>query len=492
MPYTTASDFFYSTQLHSPPSSQSFSQERDEPSASVTPPPIPTSAPSTVIGSSRATKKPPARSRKVTSSISKSTNPKRIITGTGKTAEKHTFHGIDLSEVPFPLSWADVPGLGPVLPGPDPDFLSDQKYSQEASRQARVYDCILAAMMTRRCKNSVEVTVTIAEKQPWRILKTQSPGATASWNQRLLSTRNTVEHLISMAQLPKDRDGYYSITDPLNHELPQRKDKNRPKGKEAHSPKITSYQDSETEATPTPTPSPTSSLYPSMTGFSCSSGVMGRSTPVHASSAAFVADTVRVYYADGNEGIQDSPDRQDALRPAGISEQDELAYFLVLQNLTPTNAQPFETVANVEGYGYPQLSNTSGVFLNQGYPGGFIARPSIASITASSPSPNQPHPIDAVATAGIMVPPYHPSYSYSGGPSFNAPFIGPPLGYDASVGWSESIPVPLIWIACDPNGVSKVPREEPAHGSTCPFHLLTLTRLTLLLRLLSPSLAYIK
>ncbi|KAG8926221.1 hypothetical protein FRC00_003104, partial [Tulasnella sp. 408] len=140
-PYTTSSDFPSPYQCQPPLNLRSISARRDEFSGSVPPPSIPVSTYSAVASSARPTKPPLDRPRKVTSSLSKSTKAKPIIIGTLKTKKKHIFHGIDILELPYPLRWIDVPQLGPPLPGPDPELLSDSSYSQEANPS--IYSCIL-------------------------------------------------------------------------------------------------------------------------------------------------------------------------------------------------------------------------------------------------------------------------------------------------------------------------------------------------------------
>ncbi|KAG9045401.1 hypothetical protein FS837_006361 [Tulasnella sp. UAMH 9824] len=436
------SDFPSPYQHQLPFNSQRISARRDEISGRVLPPFIPVSTDSGVNNSATATETPQGRPRKVTSSVSKSIKAKTVIIGTSATEKRRIIHGIDVLTLPYPLSWTDVPRLGPPLPGPDPELLSDPSYSQEAKPSVR--DCVLGAIRTRKCRNPVEVTITIAEKLEWRVLKNQKQPLRPSWTQRLLSTINTVENVISRAQIPRDREGYYTITDQDKYSLPLRKFENEQNGGGSDAQPVTSTEGSETVTTPTLTLSPSSSLCPSMTGGSSPfGGVMGAPTPVFANSTASTANTKPVFYSGGNEVIQDWRNRQDVYATVRTIEQDGLRYFLVPEYLASTYANPSERIANAGGYGYSQLTNTSPVFLTQGYHEGLMAQSPLGSLAAPRASLIQPvHPPDSVATAGLMTSPYHVPSLYPSVPYPSGPSIDPASGYASSVNWSDSVNVP--------------------------------------------------
>ncbi|KAG8922711.1 hypothetical protein FRC01_013699 [Tulasnella sp. 417] len=388
------------------------------------------------VGSSKGTKPPRGRPRKKISSVSKSAKPKTTIIGTAKTVRKPPSYGIDISQLPYPLKWKHVPSLGSPLPGPDPSYISSESFFEEAA--PGVYDCVLAAIMSRKCKNPLEVTITIAEKQPWKIWKMQKQGPKASWTERLASTCSTVSHLISMARLPKDDEGYYAITNPSDHPLPRRRDKNKGEGKRATVQAVGPSQDFETEIPPTSTPSPNMSLYSSRSRLAHFSGAIGSSAPVFRSSPTSDADPSHSYFSE-EAPIQDSLDRQDVPGTSWSSEQDELAYSMMLQNLLSSSA-PSEAMASVGGFGYSQLNQPSDFFLGQDRYGEFITQSYAASLPGPNPSSIQPaDPMDAAATAEVMVPPYHPSYLYPGDPYFSVPSICQPLGYTAGFDWGERI-----------------------------------------------------
>lgn len=82
------------------------------------------------------------RPRKNTSSVSKAIKAKKTAIGDTKSPSS-SVQGIKLKTLPHPLRWSAIPNLGPIIPGPDPQFLSQERFSKDALPKPDWLDFIL-------------------------------------------------------------------------------------------------------------------------------------------------------------------------------------------------------------------------------------------------------------------------------------------------------------------------------------------------------------
>ncbi|KAG8943546.1 hypothetical protein FRC04_002834 [Tulasnella sp. 424] len=366
------------------------------------------------------------RPRKKTSSVSKAIKAKRSATGAPKPPH-NCVQGVKLATLQYPLHWTDIPCLGPIIPGPDPTFLSQECFSEDALPRPGWLNFALGALMTRKCKNPWEVTVTIAELQPWRVWMA---GKGVTWHHKLSSAYDHASNVISLARLPKDASGYFDITDPTRYSLPQRKDKNKPKSQRRI------FEDNEGGTAVAPSPNAIPALSPVTTGTSHSTVTTGPSTPAFQNGASDLVDSSQ-FDLFGQNDAQSSGGQTSSFQATSRNRLDQPVYSPTPAVSISTVIQPHTPALTPGPSGHSQLVHTPIIAFDQGYYMESLQQPVLQAPTALyEPSYQQVSGMDALLGAGSMTPLGAPPFS-SSSPYLNFSLAGQPVDYASGEAFNE-------------------------------------------------------